>query len=201
MNNIKLSTLILLFVILLTGCAASNIKKDYLLDEKKGMGLLVVSLVRSGEGNFGMFADIQGVNNKYKNSVPVTDLFASSDWDCPMFGEIPKKKPCGRLAVVEMPKGEYEFYAWHGRQGTNFTIESVKKFSKKFNINAGKATYIGSIHFIISRKETGESILGIPVSKPTFDIEIRNMQDRDLSIFYKKHPNIANEKVQIKIIQ
>jgi len=201
MKKIRSYILCTFFIVFLEACSSANIKGDYSLHENNETGLLVVSLVRSGEGNFGMFADIQGINNKYTNSIPITDLFASSDWGCPMFGEIPKDKPCGRLAVIEMPKGKYEFYAWHGNQGNNFTIRSIKKFSKKFTIASGKATYIGNIHFIISRKETGESILGLSVSKPTFEIQTSNMQDRDLSLFYKKHPKISGEKVQVNIIQ
>jgi len=201
MKNIRNYTLGTFFIVFLTSCSSANIKSDYSLDENNETGLLVVSLVRSGEGNFSMFADIKGINNKYNDSIPITDLFASSDWGCPMFGEIPKDNPCGRLAVIEMRKGEYEFYAWHGSQGSNFTIRSTKKFSKRFKIYSGKATYIGSIHFIIGRKETGQYLLGMPVKKPVFNIEISNMQERDLSLFYKKHNNISREKVQVKIIE
>lgn len=201
MKNIRIYYLCAFFIVLLTACSSANIKSNYSLNKNNEIGLLVVSLVRSGAVGFNMFADIKGVNSKYNNSITVTNLLASKDWDCPMFGEIPKAKPCGRLAVIEMPKGEYEFYAWHGRLGGNYTIRSIKKFSKKFKIYSGKATYIGNIHFIMSRKETGKYLLGMPVKKLRFDIEISNIQDRDLSLFYKKYPKIAAEKVQVKIIQ
>ena len=200
MTIIKNFTLLIFMVVFLDGCAVTNIQEDYLLDENKGTGLLIISLTRSGISESSMFADIRGVDNKYDDSIPVTDLFASSDWGCPLFGDIPENQTCGRLAIVELPKGEYEFYAWHGNSGST-SVWSVKKFSKRFIITPGKAVYAGNINFLLKKEYTGETMFGIKVPTPTFYVTTSDTRERDLSLFYKKNPKITSDDVQIHIIK
>jgi hypothetical protein len=147
--------LFMLFILLLNGCAARNIAREYSFDEAKGTGIMLASVTQAGlPSTFNMFADLRGVDNDYKSAVAVTDLFASSDWRCPPFGTSTEDKPCGRLAVVELPQGEYEFYSWHGAATTGPTssrsVRSQQEFSKRFKVTAGKVVYIGNIHFSVS---------------------------------------------------
>lgn len=196
---------LVLLVGLLGGCAATNVSKEYALEEAKGSGLMVVSLTRSGISGFSMFADVRSVDNKYKNSVPITDLLASSDWGCPLFGKIPEDPPCGRLAIVEMPEGEYEFYSWHGSSGgapgtVRITVQAKQEFSKRFKITAGKAVYIGNIHFLLEAEYT-KGPLGIPVPIYLFNIKTKDMRERDLVLLYSKNPKITSENVLSHVLQ
>lgn len=104
----------ILLSVFLVGCAVRNVPKDYSLGDKKAKGVVVVSLTRSGANGSAMYVDLRGVDNEYKDAVPINSLFVSSDWRCPMCGEIPEDRPCGRLAIIELPEGSYEFYSWHG---------------------------------------------------------------------------------------
>ena len=176
----------LIFLILLSGCAAKNIDESFTLDANKGTGVAVVSIVRSGIGSFSVFADFKSIDGTYKNSIPITDLFASSDWECPMFGNIPYEKPCGRLAIIELPQGDYTFYAWHGSAGNAYTVHSTTPFSKPFKIVAGKATYLGNIHFAIQYS--------------AFKMIITDQQDKDLPLLYHKAPNITEQDIILNVL-
>lgn len=197
--------LFVLFFLLLNGCAARNIAREYSLDESKGTGIMLVSLTQAGlPSSLNMFADLRGVDNDYKSAVAVTDIFFSADWRCPPFGISTEDKPCGRLAVVELPQGEYEFYSWHGGSGggpgtVSTSVQARQEFSKRFKITAGKVVYIGNIHFSIILYTKG--LLGIPVRSPSYDMKINDMRERDLPLFYSKYPKITSDKILIDIIQ
>ena len=192
-------------LLLLSACAASNVGTDYAVDETKGTGVLVASLTRSGQSGFNMFVDLRSLDGKYTNAVPVTDLFFPSDWGCPLFGEIPKEQPCGRLAIIELPQGEYEFYSWHGGSGggpgtIRIDVRSVHEFSKRFKITAGKALYVGNINFALDTGFT-KGLLGLPVPKYTYKMEITDKRDRDLTLLYQKNPKIVPSMVIVDTLQ
>jgi len=153
----------LLAMSVLFGCSAVNIATDYSLDERKGSGVAVVSLTRSGlPSSFNMWVNIRGIDNNYKNSVPVADIFASSDWRCPFLGTATEDTPCGRLAIIELQQGEYEFYSWEGATGggpgaITFRVGSTTDFSKRFRVAAGKAVYLGNVNFSVG---LGTELLG-----------------------------------------
>lgn len=179
---------VFIIALLLGGCAsAPNIGKDYSLDEAKGKGILLVSMTRSGDRGFNMFVDLRGVDNKYDQAVPVTDLFASLDWSCPI---TETSEPCGRLAVIELPQGEYEFYSWHGGSSNGKISTSVKamnEFSKRFKVTSGKVVYVGNVHLAIGGGR--------------FAMRISDKRDRDLPLFSSKYPKIATDKIQVDIIK
>lgn len=187
--------LFVLFTLLLNGCAARNIAREYSLDEAKGTGIMLVSVTQAGlPSSFNMFADLRGVDNDYKSAVAITDIFfvLSADWRCPPFGTSTEDKPCGRLAVVELPQGEYEFYSWHGGSGgapgtVRKSVRARQEFSKRFKVTAGKVVYIGNIHF--------------SVSGGSYAIKIIDKRERDLPLFYSKYPKIPSDKIQIDILQ
>jgi len=188
-------------LLLMVGCRAINLDADYVPDSSKATGVVVASLTRSGTPGFNMFVALRGVDNDYKNSVPVSDAFAPSDWECPFTltflgrfhtGTIPEDPPCGRLAVLELPRGEYEFYSWHGASG-NRTVRASTGFSKRFKIISGKAVYLGNIHITIVQGEWGSG-------GGTFEMKVRDKRERDLPLLATKNPGITSERIVISIL-
>jgi hypothetical protein len=203
----KLGLSILLSVFLV-GCAARNVPKDYSLDDKKAKGVVVVSLTRSGSNGSVMYVHLRSVDNEYKDEVPINDLFVSSDWKCPMSGEIPEDRPCGRLAIIELPEGSYEFYSWHGyfrdyfwldsRTHTYTVVEDRRGFIERFEVIAGKAVYLGNLNLSIHIERA--YFLG-PVIDAPYNLKITDMCDRDLPLLYQKNPNITADKVVVDLLQ
>jgi hypothetical protein len=190
-----LVSLSLLLVSVLTGCGAANIERGYSLDGRKGTGVAVVSLAQSGiAGNYATSVSLRGVENSYDDSVPMSNRIVSMDWSCPLFAAASEDAPCGRLAIIELPQGEYEFYSWIARgnlgPGVSTEFRPTKLFSKRFKVFAGKAVYLGNFHIMVP---TG-------LFRGAYRIKTTDMQQRDLPLFYQKHPNITSESVFVSIL-
>ena len=188
-------SLSLLVVSVLSGCGVANIGGDYSLDERKGSGVAIVSLVQSGlPGFYATAVELRGVDNIYDGSVPLSQGGFSKDWSCPLFTLASEDAPCGRLAIIELPRGEYEFYSWrssgYGGPGIKIEISPTNRFSKRFKVLAGKAVYLGNIHIVV---ESG--FLSAP-----YRVKINDMRQRDLPLFYQKNPKIASESVVVNIL-
>lgn len=184
----------------LTGCRAINVSSDYSLDAGKTTGLAVVSLTMAGlPSSFNVFVDFRGLDVDHESSVPVTDLFASSDWDCPLLRVATDEAPCGRLAVIELEQGEYEFYSWQGGTssgpgGFTSTVESVEDFSKRFKVLAGKAVYLGNIHFSIEQPPFG-------IGMGRYRMTVADQQARDLPLLHSKYPLLTPAQVVVDILE
>ena len=189
-----------LLVSLVSGCRTTNIAGDYSLDPTKNTGVAVVSLTMSGlPSGFNMFINYRGVDVDHKSSVPVSDLFASADWRCPFLGTATEAEPCGRLAVIELQPGEYEFHSWQGGAGGapgGFTtsVRSIKEFSKRFRVLKGKAVYLGNIHFSVEQPR-------FLVGQGTYTMKISDLRDRDLGLLRAKHPNVTQDLLVVSILQ
>jgi hypothetical protein len=216
-------SLLFTVVLILTYCAPGiirlkNIGEDYALDDTKGNGIVIVSLTHSGSPLTSMFVDLRGVDNDYKAEVSIIEqqLFfvrkKTMDWKCPMFGKTPEDKPCGRLGIIELPQGEYEFYSWRGYKtetvGTHphVTTTLVKiavwpppEFSKRFRVIAGKALYLGNLHISVRKKWVMGRIH--PYREIRYKLKIADMSERDLPLFYQKNPMITEDKVVVNILQ
>ncbi len=179
--------------LLVTGCAVSNVAQDYGPDPRDPGGVAVVSLTRSGIGaQFNLFVNVRGIDRRYDTKVVITDLLTPSDWSCPVLGTIPDDKPCGRLAVVQLPPGEYEFYSWHGTTGSA-NISAGRPFSKKFTVVAGSVIYLGNVHLAIG--SSGFSLRG------GYQVNTADMRDRDLTLLHRKYPKIAPDAVLVRILE
>ncbi len=122
-------------------------------------------------------------------------------WDSPRrVGLSPNllgQKDCtGRLAVFEMPGGEYEFHrlradaVFHGSRKWNITAD----FSAKFMVIPDRATYLGNLHFLFP--DEFNSAVGIDTYHPL----VRDMEERDIRLFEKHYPHISRDKVDKTIV-
>jgi hypothetical protein len=214
-------------VLVLTYCAPTpkiirlkNIGEDYTLDDTQGKGVLIVSLTRSGWKGCSILLDLRGVDNDYKAEVSIIEkksLFerkkVETDWKCPMFGKIPEDKPCGRLAIIELPQGEYEFFSWHGfetrmvpnsaggftRMQSSVFVWPPPEFSERFKVIAGKAAYLGNLHISLRKKLKMGRIH--PYRDIRYKLKIADMSERDLPLFYQKNPMMTADKVVVNILQ
>ena len=178
-----------LLSVFLSGCMVKNVAEDYSLDDTKGKGVAVVSLTRSGVADItAMSVNLRGVDNNHRAIVPVTAAGASSDyWKCPWFGGIPEDEPCGHLAILELPQGEYEFHSWQAG-GLMGKTTPTREFSIRFKVIPGKAVYLGNIHFSFP--------FGFRCTR-----RITDMRGRDLHLLYLKNPNITADDVIVRICQ
>ena len=55
------------------------------------------------------------------------------------------------MAVIELPQGEYELYAFIGARGIRRVFTKDKLFNR-FEVIAGKAVYLGNIHIWLQLK-------------------------------------------------
>jgi hypothetical protein len=179
--------------LLVTGCAVGNIARDYGPDPKDPDGVAVVSLTRSGIGaQFNLFVSVRGVDRRYDTRIAVTELLTPNDWSCPVLGTIPEDPPCGRLAVVQLPPGMYEFYSWSGSTGSA-SISAGRPFSKRFTVVAGTVIYLGNVHLAIG--SGGFSVQG------GYQVRTADLRERDLTLLHSKYPKIAPATVLVRILE
>lgn len=199
---VKKSMLISLFgllVVFFTAC--QNVPTYNYLDATKGKGFVVISVTVSGEPIDTLSVYWRGVDNNYKGSIAGTNIFLKDDWnESNSWDRITEDNFHGRLAVIELPQGEYEFYA-HVAQLDFKEVSKIdtedNEYSKRFEVIAGKAVYVGNMHFSFEKKHKG----GFAFWGYLWKMEIDDMQERDLTLFYQRNPKITPDNVAVNIIQ
>ena len=187
-------------IVILSACSTRNIDPDYRLEGDED-GLVIVSISRSGLGQFHMTLHWQGVDSDRSHYLEFKDSSDPMAWDSPCrVGLSPNllgQKDCtGRLAVFEMAGGEYEFHRlgadaiFHG----TFQWIITPPFSAKFMVIPGRATYLGNLHFLFP--DEFNSAVGIGTYHPL----VRDMEERDIRLFEKHYPHISRDKVDKTIV-
>jgi hypothetical protein len=92
------------------------------------------------------------------------------------------QSPKGRLVVIELDSGSYQFYRWAFLLGVQRVLPD-KDFAIPFEILPGKATYIGNLHF------------GISLKTRDYELTVSDQSDRDLTLFHKRFGNIKSSDV------
>jgi len=185
------------FILTLTGCATTNTPKNipgnYLLNEEKGTGVVVVSLTHTGfQRSFSVAFRLRDANNKkmYDEDIFVND-HSSSELGCSYFEMNTLQNTCGRrLVIIELPQGEYEFYSWRATYSSLFSPRAIlpgEGFSKRFRIAPGQVTYLGNLWLFYNRGQ--------------YRIEVIDMRQRDLQLLYRKYANIFPGNIIINVLQ
>ena len=163
----------LLFVVLLavTSCTSFNAPLDTQLDLSDEAGMAVFSLTSEGVlSNF--FLRYRGESN---GDVTQWTVQNPRDWE---------SNPRGRLVVLKLPVGEYEFYELR----TPLTVVSEKDFSIPFEVRSGRVTYLGNVSVIVPDYER-------------FSIQVFDAFERDIALFLSRYRNISAEDVDRRLGQ
>jgi hypothetical protein len=150
-------------------CVTFNIPAEYGLSPASGKGLAVFSLTANDRpGNFTIA--YRSVGGDAKGDVSLHTLRNPLDW----------RDPRGRLVVIELPAGSYEFYNWAGLRA-----RSTDRFSIPFSIEPGKATYLGNVHF--------------DVFSGVYGVRVSDRSSRDLPALFERYPNLQRDALRTEI--
>src|SRR5690349_18327039 len=162
MQRMHLPAVILLAALFLASCVVNDVKPDYTFKGDKPKGVVAVALTyHGGVMDFLLWryrpVGQQKPRNQPQNTPQATPeqnpaifSFGNSGsavhWPPPINQAVPATRIAGRIAVVEIEPGTYEFFRWEGRSG-NFLLNSgVKPLAIRFTVEAGKVTYLGDVH-------------------------------------------------------
>lgn len=87
----------------------------------------------------------------------------------------------GKLHVLELPAGKYEFYAWTTKSGMA-SLSQNKPFSIEFIVEPGKTSYVGSFVF------SATHLLGATVT--AVRVDYANALSEDTAALRNKYSNI-----------
>ena len=182
---------ILSLVALLAGCAGSgvaNIEGSHRPAE--GNGVLVVSVTASGYLPGSLWYQVVRSSNISAKpvSIPVNDDSFGVDWRSGS-SEV-KNGGTGRLAVIELPQGDYELRRWVINSGNRAAYISRKPFGYRFTIQPGKTTYIGNVHVDIQHSAS---------SSLPYAISLEDKRERDLLLLRRKYSGIRQDSVTVAI--
>ena len=176
-------------VLALTGCATSNISN--IPGDHKGnneQGIAILSLTASGECGYAYFLDVRSSNGEIEHTIAMQDAFEERDWkrndwnDC----SINEENFIGKLAVIELPPGEYEIHKLTGVSRYH-TFDTSDIFALKFKVTKNSIKYIGNAHFYVMKK--------------TYFFKTQNKQDRDINLFHKKYPRLKDKDISLDLIE
>ncbi|WP_369960036.1 hypothetical protein [Pseudomonas benzenivorans] len=170
-------------ILLLCGCATSNVSKDYALKEDGDVGLVIGSITYDGaysgyavsyhrvpSGGAGYFQS--GLSNVVIPYFPV--------------GEFESMGLSGNLVATELPAGDYVIDAWSVGSGAA-AVRPTKPFSISFRVAPGKATYIGNFHF------TQLSNMGLTVTGAKVDYS--DKLERDSAVLKAHYSNLSSVSI------
>ncbi len=191
--NRELISALVLFLLVLSGCASNNIEKDYSLKKHPNDGLIVVSVTKDGgPGSLGYDVNFYISD---ANGDPFAHLIAfgsTEPWT--KEGGLPIR---GALTVLSAPEGTYKLSDWR-IVGANVII--YPKYNPdpiEFVVKKGEITYIGNIHMHMI---TGKNIFGIYITGGGVPY-IYDMYDRDIRLFVDKYPQFFSMPVLRRVLK
>jgi hypothetical protein len=180
----------LLLLVLLAACAVQS--QGGMVDRKLAeadpakMGMIV--------GSFGKYVADKNFPSQSlllrqlsSKSEDVTVTFAGNMDDFPP--DFSDGKTHATIFAIKLPEGWYEIYNFRllqpGVYGSSTTWSARGNFSFLFQIEVGKATYVGEY---LSRVVTGRNFLGISTTGGAY-FEVDDKRERDLAFAQKKWPD------------
>ena len=188
---------------MLSGCATFSVPSGYTLQDKNDEGLAVVSLSYEG------LASNEAPTWRYRRLDGEGTAHLMNKW---VWEPLDWESPPGRLACFSLPPGQYEFFEsgfsrasggggmtwtigpggvptnsnpyYAGFNQPTYTGFNAEPFSVKFEIKPGKATYIGSLHFVwqeLGRRGT---------------VTLRDESVRDLALLRERLPRIDSAEIE-----
>lgn len=175
-------------LLLLAGCAATNIEQSYSLDPKRGTGVVTGTITYVGD--YAAYrihvADAQTgrsytIQHGEAQSANLVRAFKGE----PINADLGAK---GSGFAIELPAGDYEIKSWQVSQGAA-NVRSTEPINIKFRVEPGQSIYLGNFHFT----ETARFVRAITAA----NLSLTEMSGRDLPVLLKAFPSLqANPIVQ-----
>ncbi|MGI9284253.1 MAG: hypothetical protein ACR2P1_02605 [Pseudomonadales bacterium] len=165
-------------VVIITGCASSNIQKTATFDSQSNQGLVLGSISHSDDrSRYKVF--YSGLDNSAEGRIQSGDrgLFLRN-WPS---GDLDTAGLRGDLFAVKLPAGDYEFYSWNV-SNKDKQVYPVESFSLKFSVAPGVANYLGNFHFG-TKSSDDSAIAGI-------DVSYSDEYARDIALLQRKYENV-----------
>lgn len=179
----KLFSLILLLLVL-TGCASTKtIKGSYSLNRESGNGVLISSVSYRGSYS-GYSVYYHGVDNQIRGKIQFGEGVALLP--IPPKGDFSHLARRGEVFAVELPAGKYKIWRWGVHSGYAH-IKPVNPISIEFQIEPGKATYLGNFDFV-QTASMGLTVTGV-------EVNYRDQSKIDLDIVSKKYPALDAKNI------
>jgi hypothetical protein len=103
------------------------------------------------------------------------------------FGDF-EGNPTGTLYAIQMKPGDYMFLAVSA-----YLLDGLIRPPRSFRVQPGMVTYIGNIQYVqIGERSNNEC---------KYRVEVKDMRDRDLSVFQKKYPKLKNEQIEFALMK
>ncbi len=176
----RLYFLLLLFLSV-PSCANFNVTREYVLDKDKDVGILVMSINHN--------TDTITLRYGNKSNSETGAIMTSTIYDAMDF-----RQPKGRLVVIELPSGGYEFYQWETYfKNIRYTSAYI---SAPFFIEKGKVTYIGNLHIYAELVNPVSTYIGVKS-----ELVFTDKSERDIPLLKKKYPKLDIDNLSKKISQ
>jgi hypothetical protein len=169
---------------------------------KTGTGIVVVSLERSGSVDAALLLKLRPVGRGFRQMMPLDVIQSARDWSALarepagvnqlIYATV--EAPVGRLAVLELPAGEYEFYQWQGDTllwsliSPDYAVYS-DPFAVRFTVAPGKVTYAGGLQLELPKYIPPGLMVG------QYRLHTVKMDERDLALLRSKYPFIAKQEI------
>lgn len=202
----RLITLLVVFVLLGSGCATSNISGEYEMSGDNAKAILVGSFtVIVKEGSIPPAQQLRSVSFYYSDrgkthgrveiDASLLSLnFLGASWTAGGDFEDLSGKGKGRLAVLELPAGSYEFDDFNiSISGARF--RPTNKPSIRFHLVGGAINYIGEVALMVG---TGKNVFGMDVLG-TAEMQTRDSRSRDIPMLKVKYPKLAHHEVRYEL--
>lgn len=201
-----------LLVVGFAGCAASpDLPSTYVLDSNSSEGLAVISLTLSGkplEKVSHYEYRIREVLPRGESHAVVSQHYASARQHARSVQDEGKERPVthsvvvkgpnntdaldiqdagkasGRLAVIRLLPGDYEFHTWQVREPSPYgetEYRPARDFVYRFSIRPGEITYVGRLSLHLGQGNTER-------------IAIEDRQAEDTDLFSKKYPALRTAR-------
>ncbi len=181
--------LLVLFTLLLTGCAASSVQRDYSFSSKPDEGVVIVSVSfdQSGSRNFqGIFYMDQGTDGLGPFGIQLRTLRENP---LMRFGS-EFKDSYGQVLALALPAGKHMINTWRFSHTPLYTIRPINKPAPlEFQVVAGTVQYLGNLHFSL---EKSKILFGLSVVSDAYP-EVRDQRVRDIAMIEKKYPQFKDQ--------
>jgi hypothetical protein len=167
---------------LMSGCAATgtaNVDPGYRPERN---GVLVASVTASGylPGALLLHVVRRDAPSFHVASIPVNDSAFGIDW--PDGDPAVRNGSRGRLAVIELPPGEYQLRGLAINRPSAPPYEAKNAPGYDFSIAAGKATYLGGVHVDV---QPSAALRKLPLAT-----SLEDRRERDLPLLHRRYPGV-----------